>query len=129
MIYVDTSVILAQLFAEDRVPPADLWNDVLVSSRLAVYETWTRVHARHLASSHGDQVRQLLGRIAFVELAPQVLSRALEPFPVPVRTLDALHLASIDFLHAQGQVVALATYDQRLRTAAVALGATLSPLP
>jgi predicted nucleic acid-binding protein len=128
VIYVDTSVILAQLFAEDRVPPVELWEDVLVSSRLAVYETWTRVHARQLASSHGEQVRLLFGRIALVELAPPVLARALEPFPSPVRTLDALHLASIDFLRAQSQSVTIATYDERLRNAAGALGVSIYPL-
>jgi hypothetical protein len=42
-----------------------------------------------------------------------VLARAREPFPGPVRTLDALHLASIDFLRDHGQDVELASYDQR----------------
>jgi hypothetical protein len=51
-----------------------------------------------------------------------VLSRALEPFPAPVRTLDALHLASAVFLRAQGQQVAVASYDDRLLTAARQLG-------
>lgn len=49
-----------------------------------------------------------------IEMAPPVLARALEPFPTPVRTLDALHLASIEFLRAHGQVVKLASYDERL---------------
>jgi hypothetical protein len=43
---------------------------------------------------------------------------ALEPFPAPVRTLGALHLASIEFLRAQGQKLELATYDERLAAAA-----------
>ena len=43
-------------------------------------------------------LRQLVGRVALLELAPPVLSRVLEPFPVVVRTLDALHLASLEFL-------------------------------
>jgi len=93
-----------------------------------VYETWTRVHARQLASSHGEQVRLLFGRLALVELAPPVLARALDPFPSPVRTLDALHLASVDFLRAQGQSVTLATYDERLRNGAAALGVSIYPL-
>jgi hypothetical protein len=38
-----------------------------------------------------------------------------------VRTLDALHLASIEFLRTHGQTVALASYDDRLTTAARAL--------
>ena len=77
-----------------------------------------RLHARKLARSHGDHARWVLGRLAFVELVPPVLARALDPFPVPVRTLDALHLASADFVRSQGQPVELAAYDLRLRQAA-----------
>jgi len=66
-------------------------------------------------------VRVLVGRVALVELTPPVLARALEPFPHPVRTLDALHLASIEFLRAQGQLVQLASYDDRQIAAARAL--------
>jgi hypothetical protein len=51
-------------------------------------------------------------------MAPPVLARALEPFPTPVRTLDALHLASMEFLRANGQTVQLASYDRRLLAAA-----------
>ena len=118
MIYLDTSVALAQLFAEDRRPPVSLWQETLVSSRLLEYELWTRVNARGLAKSHEEQVRGLLGRLAFLELARPVLERALERFAKPVRTLDALHLASMEFLRRQGQSVTLASYDDRLVAAA-----------
>ena len=122
MIYLDTSVALAQLLAEDRAPPATLWAESLVSSRLIEYELWTRIHARGLGDSHGEDVRQLLGRIAFLELTAPVLTRCLEPFPVPVRTLDTLHLASVEFLRRQGQDVRLATYDARMEAVAKSLG-------
>jgi len=122
MIYLDTSVALAQLLAEDRVPPASLWAESLVSSRLLEYELWTRIHARGLGASHGELVREIIGRIALLELAPPVLARALEPFPSPVRTLDALHLASAEFLRQQGQVVRVATYDRRFADAARDMG-------
>ena len=89
----------------------------MVSSRLLQYELWTRIHARKLAASHGEVVRAVLARVAMLELAPTVLARALEPFPVPVRTLDALHLASMEFLRGEGQAIAIATYDERLRRA------------
>ena len=121
LIYLDTSVALAHLLAEDRVPPEALWQETLISSRLIEYEIWTRIHARKLARSHGDEVRTLLGRIAFVELSLPVLARALEPFPKPVRTLDALHLASMDFVQKQGQTITLASYDDRQISTARAL--------
>lgn len=118
MIYVDTSVALAQILAEDRYPPPSLWDQPLVSSRLLEYEVWTRIHGRKLSRSHGEAARILLGRVAFLELVPPVLQRALEPFPLPVRTLDALHLASMEFLREQGQKFKLASYDARLLSAA-----------
>lgn len=124
MIYVDTSVALAQLLAEDRHPAPEFWKKPLVSSRLLEFEVWTRIHARGLGRSHGELVRALLARLAFLELARPVLERATEPFPKPVRTLDALHLASMEFLRRQGQVVKLASYDSRLLAAARSLRIT-----
>jgi len=121
LIYLDTSVALAHLLAEDRVPPDRLWREPLISSRLIEYEIWTRIHARKLTRSHADEVRSLLSRLALIELATSVLARALEPFAKPVRTLDALHLASMEFLRNQGQSVTLASYDERLINGARAL--------
>lgn len=125
MVYLDTSVALAHLFAEDCVPPATLWDEPLVSSRLLEYEIWTRMHARRLATTHGEAARLLVSRVALLELSPPVLSRSLEPFTTPVRTLDALHLASIEFLRALGQNVQLAAYDDRMVAAAQRLGIPL----
>jgi predicted nucleic acid-binding protein len=122
VIYVDTSVVLAQLLAEDRLPPPEIWEDDLVASRLLEYEVWTRIHALKLFHSHGDAVRDVIERISLIELAPPILARALDPFPLPVRTLDALHLASIEFLRAQRQKFTLASYDTRLVKVARRLG-------
>jgi predicted nucleic acid-binding protein len=125
VIYLDSSVALAHLLAEDRFPGEDLWQRQLVSSRLLEYEVWNRIHARRLERSHGDAVRALIGRVALLELAPPVLARALDPFPIPVRTLDALHLASIEFLRQRQQDVELASYDERLIAVAGALHISL----
>ena len=118
MIYLDTSVALAHLLAEDRSPPDALWQQPLIASRLLEYELWTRVNARGLDRSHGEETRGLIGRVALIELAVPVLARALEPFPTPLRTLDALHIASIEFLRGHGLQVELATYDERMLAAA-----------
>ena len=128
MIYLDTSVALAHLLAEDRAPPVMLWEQPLIASRLLEYEIWTRLHARRLAASHAEDAQALIGRVALIELAPPVLSRALEPFPVPLRTLDTLHLASIEFLRRQGQTIELASFDDRMLQAAKALGISIVAL-
>ena len=118
MIYVDTSVLLASLFAEDRRPKSEFWSTDLVSSRLLEYEAWSRIHARHAAQSHGARARELLRGVMLVELSCDVLRRALRPFPRPARTLDGLHLSTLDFVRAQRESVALASYDERLIAAA-----------
>jgi predicted nucleic acid-binding protein len=128
VIYLDTSVALAHLLAEDRKPAESLWQQPLVSSRLLEYELWTRVNARALGASHGEGARRLVERLAILELVPNVLERALEPFPVPVRTLDALHLASVEFLRGRGVSVELATYDERLIAGARSLDIPLAAL-
>jgi hypothetical protein len=128
VIDLDSSVALAQLLAEDRTPPETLWQQPLAASRLLEYEVWNRLNARGLGRSHGEEAHALIGRVAMIELAPPVLGRALEPFPVPVRTLDALHLASVEVLRGRGQAVELASYDDRLLVAAGALGIPLRGL-
>ena len=125
MIYVDSSIALAHLLVEDRRPSPALWTEPLIASRLLEYEVWCRLHAHALAASHGAGARELLGRVSMVELSPLVLARALEPFPVPLRTLDALHLASIEFLRSCRLQPRLASYDERMLRAATAMGIDL----
>jgi len=46
----------------------------------------------------------------------------LEPFAVAARTLDALHLASMEFIRSRLQAIALASLDARLLAGARAQG-------
>lgn len=122
MIYLDTSVALAHLLAEDRAIPEDVWSETLISSRLLEYELWCRIHARKLAVTHGELVQELLSRVSMIELNPPVLKRVKDPFPAPVRTLDAIHLASADFLREQNQTIEIATLDDQMAKAAKKMG-------
>jgi len=125
VIYVDSSIVLAWLLAEDVRPPAELWSRSLASSRLLEYEVWTVLHKRDLARAYGSVAGGLLGRIALLEMSSIVLERALKAFPVSLRTLDSLHLASLEYLTGRGQYVELATYDRRMLAAAEAMGVRL----
>lgn len=117
MIYLDSSVLIAHLLAEDRRPPASLWEGPLISSRLLEVEAWTALHARGKARL-GEPLSLLLLRLTILEMEEPVLARAIEPFPVPVRALDAIHLASADYLRRIGEDISIATYDARMSATA-----------
>ena len=126
MIYLDTSIALAQLLAEDRNPPEQFWDQDLISSRLLEYELWNTIHRRRLEKSHGELASQMVESLAMAELSRDILRRATEPFPLPVRTLDAMHLATVLFLSERGLDIELATYDLRMIEASRALGIELA---
>ena len=128
MIYIDSSVALAHLLAEPRSPPATLWKELLVSSRLLEYEIWNRINALGWRASIGDDARSLLDRTYLHEMSRLVLERALAPWPAPIRTLDALHIATLEYLRRGGEAVELATYDHRMIATARALGIQVASL-
>ena len=119
-------MLLAHLLDEQRQLPASLWSESLVTSRLTHFKTWVNLHARGLGVSHTEAARDVLARLGVVELHPLATHRALELFPIGVRTLDALHLSAIEYLRSQRQQVMLATYDIRLARAAEALDIPLA---
>jgi hypothetical protein len=128
VIYIDSSVALARSLLEPRSAPEELWKERLISSRLLEYEIWNRVHAYGLTDPVGNEAQALLLRVGMVEMTRSVLARALEPLPIPLRTLDSLHLATLYFLRERGEAVELASYDTRLVAAAHALGMPLAAL-
>ena len=126
MIYLDSSVVLAAIFAEEQTPGPAFWGQRLVSSRLLEYEVLNRVWVRGLDPAKQSMVRRIISGVEMTELTPQVLARALAPFPIPVKTLDGLHLATMDYLRANGQTFRLASYDKRLIAAASAIGVAIA---
>jgi predicted nucleic acid-binding protein len=69
MLYLDSSVVLAELMAETRRLPSEAWQQTLVSSRLLDYEVWNRLHARGFSRTHAEQARRVLARISFLDLS------------------------------------------------------------
>lgn len=127
-VYVDSSIALAHVLGEDIAPPAALFAENLISSRLLEYETWVRIHREGLGQTHAEAVEELLSMIAMLEPIRPVVSAIFEPMVRGLRTLDAIHLASMQFLIDEEQEVRLATYDSRRGGIAQAAGIALYPL-
>ena len=126
MIYLDAGVALSALFLESRRPDAAFWSKQFVASRLFEYEILNRLHMRKAGDDDIDCARAMIARVDLIDLSAMSLARALDPFPVQVRTLDSLHLATMVFLRSRAQTIQLATYDRRFGDAALALGFELA---
>jgi len=62
-------------------------------------------------------------RCFIVDVTSAVLTRVGRPFPVePIRTLDAVHVATAELLDEPPQLVTIVTRDARVRDNARALG-------
>lgn len=103
----------------------------LVTSALTLAETAravirARVAERLTAEQERAAVRALLtfARRCFVlDADSRVLQRVGRRFPVePVRTLDAVHLPTVELLGEFPQLVTIVTRDARVRENALALG-------
>jgi predicted nucleic acid-binding protein len=134
--YLDTSVVLAWLLeGSDVLTPLDgsrwvassrlLWTEVarglyraLQTDRLSAVAT---TEAQH-------RFTRLSPRIATIRLTEPVLRRAEGPYPVVVRSLDAIHLASAEhWLNAEVPAgdpgrVSVWSLDTRMNQCAALLG-------
>ena len=85
-----------------------------------------RVGARLTADEERAAVRALQRferRSFMVAVTDSVLARVRRPFPVePIRTLDAVHLATAELLGEPPPLVTIVTRDARVRDNAEALG-------
>ncbi len=134
IVYAESSAVLAWLLGE---PGAKRVRSVLSKADRVVASTLTGVEcARGLARARAAgrvSARDELAALRLLDVAEsswdvhdlseRVLARARARFPVePIRTLDALHLATAAvFQEALGRV-ALLTLDERIETNAAGLG-------
>lgn len=74
-------------------------------------------------ASRREAVFRLLEAVEIIEMTRSVLSRAAQPLPTALGTLDAIHLASaLLWKDRNGTDLAMATHDASLATAARASG-------
>jgi predicted nucleic acid-binding protein len=130
--YVDSSVLLRVVFGEPGQLPQ--WSKVEqgVASELARVECLRAVDRQRLRASLSDEevaqrhaaVHDALERLRLVPVSAGVLSRAAQPFPSSLGTLDAIHLATALLWQEsdRGRLDGLLTHDVELGRAARAVG-------
>jgi predicted nucleic acid-binding protein len=129
--YLDSSALLRLVLREpgalEQLPSAE----TLVSSELLAVEcprTLDRLRLQGALSleeavARRDAVAEWLEAVDLVLLQRSVLSRASEPLPTPLGTLDALHLATaLLWRERRGKDLVMATHDEGLALAARAFG-------
>lgn len=138
-LYAESSAVLAWLLDEPTAPAVRRLlgkAEVIVASDLTVIEC-DRVLLRAVAlkelteADAADRRAHLIAAAAHwqvLRIAAEVVDRARQPFPGdPIRTLDAIHLASL--LVGRSAVVGLRllSLDERVRLAAAGLGVAVEP--
>ena len=129
--YVDTSALLRIVLREPGSLDELRGYEGLVSSELIAVESARTIDRLRLqgsltadeAAARVRTVNDWLEAIDLVLLRPPVLSRASEPMPMPLGTLDALHLATaLIWRDRMGERPVMATHDAALGVAARAFG-------
>jgi predicted nucleic acid-binding protein len=129
-LYIDASVVLRILFGEPG-PRAPLTRkSVAVSSELIQVECFRALdHAR--LSGHLDdpqmarKSKELFGLLANLHLFPvsaEVLERARATFPIKVRALNALHVATAQAIAEEVGALDFWTHDVQQASAATVRG-------
>ena len=129
--YIDTSALLRLVLREHGALEELRSYDELVSSELIAIESARTIDRLRLqgsltaeeAAARSRLIGEWLEAVDLVLVRPPVLSRASEPMPMPLGTLDALHLATaLIWRERIGPVHVIATHDSALGSAARAFG-------
>jgi uncharacterized protein len=130
--YVETSALLAALLEQDAAARQSLRGKRRrVTSALTFAEAsraLVRARAAQRLTAAGERaglrwLQAFRRRCDVVAMTEAVLARAGRPFPVePIRTLDALHLATAELLGEPPQLVTIVTRDSRVIDNARAMG-------
>ena len=129
--YIDTSALLRVVLREPGALDDLRSYDTLVSSELIAVESARTIDRLRLQGSLTTEeaairfrvVNDWLEALDLVLLRPSILSRAGEPMPMPLGTLDALHLATaLIWRDRIGPLPIMATHDATLGQAAQVFG-------
>jgi uncharacterized protein len=129
--YLDSSTVLRIILGQSNALKE--WRSITrgVASALVEVECLRTLDRLRLAEGLSDgeiairreAVFRLLEAVEVIEMTRPVLSRAAQPLPTALGTLDAIHLASaLLWKDRNGTDLVMATHDASLATAARACG-------
>jgi len=134
--YVETSALLAAILEGDPAALSSLQNDANYIASSLTFAEGARVLVRAVAagdmttltaSSKMSDLRIFERRCDRIAISDPVLARLASPFPVePLRSLDAIHLATALALGAPPASITFVSCDRRVRANAAALGFALA---
>lgn len=138
-LYAESSAVLAWLLDETAgtfVRKTLSESEIVVASDLTLIECDRVLHrAGALGELTEAEVADRRAHLAtaaahwhVLRLGPEIVDRARQPFPGdPIRTLDAVHLASVLVARSAVAGLALLSLDERIRSVGRKLGLTLLP--
>ena len=138
-LYAESSAVLAWLLDAETAPVVrQLLTDaeIIVASDLTLIECdrvlIRAIHLGELTEAEAADRRAQLSAAAshwhILRIANEVVDRARQPFPgEPIRTLDAIHLASTLVARSAVAGLNLLSLDERVRNAARKLGIEVLP--
>ncbi len=139
IVYAESSAVLAWLLGEPNqavVRRTLAGAERVVASSVTALECARGIsrarHARRISVADELAALRLLdvaeANWDVAEVSPDIVSRARAAFPVePVRTLDAVHLATAALFHEALGGVTVLSFDERVRANARSLGLQLTP--
>jgi len=130
--YIESSALVAALLEHESAALKSLRAKARrITSALTFAETARAIVRARVAErlSHAEEraavraLRRFERRCYVVAVTDDVLTRVKRPFPVePVRTLDAVHIATAESLGEPPQLMTIVSRDNRVRDTAKALG-------
>jgi predicted nucleic acid-binding protein len=130
--YVETSALVAAALEGDQSAVVAIRGEGMrIASALTLAETRrTFVVAGIRGRLTPQQLRTRLSWLRrfervceIVDITPSILARLGRPFPVePVRSLDAIHMATVETIEEDPALIAIVTRDHRIAENARAMG-------
>lgn len=130
--YIESSALIAARFENDAVAQQSIRGEGIRFTSALTFAEFARRVVRGTVAGHITPARAraaLLWLRRFqrgcdvVEIDDGVLAKVRRPFPLePVRTLDAIHLATMELRDLEPSLIAVVTRDRRIADNARAMG-------